>query len=99
MENEPSRMTPIASLEASDVGQDKAGARKGGAGKGVLDIAKSVNWPLAGAVAASSFAAQKLPLDVLMARTPWAFRAGTVPVRTLISVALFLLINALWFST
>jgi len=90
------RATQIADLDAP-ASSKKTDSKEGFVGN-VKARLSSLDWPCLIAVAAAAFAGQKLPLDKVVAKVPWAFSAGPVPFRSILIAALFAIVHAFWLS-
>lgn len=98
MTTEQGRTTRIADLDQVPVASEVSGGKKEGGGVVCQSKAflASLDWPMLLAVAAAAFTGQKVPLDQAIARFPWAFQMGPVPVRSVIVAILFALVHAFW---
>ena len=108
MTNEAGRSTNISELAKQETTprseKGKVTERDGGVQPGsasttgplakVQTFLMSLDWATLASVAAAAFAGQKLPLDQVIARAPWAFQFGNVPVRSIIVAVIFGLIHA-----
>jgi hypothetical protein len=65
---------------------------------GIKSALQSLDWPTLIAVAGSAFVGQRVPLDQIASRIPWAFQMGSVPIRSLLVALLFAILQAVWLT-
>lgn len=98
MSTETGRTTKITDLQSSGEDASAMSGKKQTAANGLKTWFKSLDWATLIAIAGCAFVGQKIPLEQAIARAPWAFHAGSIPVRSIVVAVLFALLQAFWLS-